>query len=194
MKTLINGFEVKATREATGLRHSELITFLDSKGFSGWTVQRLVALEKSGTVLNEAASREFFRAFEEATAAGDGAGNLALPEPADPRSWEAVRQTPVFAVALDIARQERNSQIQLDQARATLEASDFDFDAGESFSTALRFHRNDNNVLWGAARMLAALVDDDELGALSVLRAELDRQDAGKAEDPYDRWMRAQTR
>jgi hypothetical protein len=231
---LINGFEIKARREVTGLKHGELVKFLDSKGYTGWTVQSLVALEKSGTVLNEAASREFFRAFEEACAAGNGAGELTLPEQfvaepvhqgyrifdrkagcyvtgdgttykfkedaekqaaamneavytpstraLDPRSWEAVRQTPAFAVALDIARQERNSQIKLDQARKVLAAQEGDLadqdEAAENFSTALRFFRNDNNVLWGAARMLAAMVDnDDELGALETLRMTLDVQD-----------------
>lgn len=117
----------------------------------------------------------------------------------DPRSWDAVRQTPAFAVALDIARQERRSQIKLDQARAAVAAITSEcedgYEAADTFTAAHRSFRNDNNVLWGAARMLAAMVDnDDESGALSVLRDELDRQDAGKVEDPYDRWKRAQTR
>lgn len=102
-----------------------------------------------------------------------------------PRSWEAVRQTPVFAVAVDIARQERRSQIRLDQARATLTAIESEcedgYEAGDNYNAARSAYRNDNNVLWGAARMLAAMVDnDDELGALQVLRNELDRQDAGR--------------
>jgi hypothetical protein len=108
-------------------------------------------------------------------------------EAADARSWFAVRQTPAFKVAVDIARQERRSQVKLDQARSKLVAVGGDLvdqeDAADNFSAALRFFRNDNNVLWGAARMLAAMVDnDDELGALQVLRDELDRQDAGRSE------------
>lgn len=120
--------------------------------------------------------------FEEDAEEQAAAMNEALkPEPVDPRSWEAVRQTPAFAVALDIARQERRAQVKLDQARAKLALAaglvDQD-DAAEEFTTVNRFFRNDNNVLWGAARMLAAMVDnDDESGALSVLRDELDRQD-----------------
>jgi hypothetical protein len=109
--------------------------------------------------------------------------------PVDPRSWEAVRQTPAFAVAVDIARQERRSQVKLDQARSKLVAVGGDLvdqeDAADNFSAALRFFRNDNNVLWGAARMLAAMVDnDDELGALQVLRDELDRQDGAGCTEP----------
>lgn len=97
---------------------------------------------------------------------------LAPESDPDPRSWEAVRQTGAFAVALDIARQERVTEIRLAQAR---QQNDDDI-----FSAALRAHRNDNNVLWGAARILATMVNDDELGVLQVLKAELDRQDAGQ--------------
>lgn len=120
----------------------------------------------------------------------------------EPGTWMAVRQTPAFAVALDIARQERRSYLHKQQARQALEGTMIEGAEGliedeaslDFFRGALGAYRNDNNVLWGAARMLAAMVDDDdELGALSVLRAELDRQDAGKVEDPYDRWKRAQT-
>lgn len=269
----INGTEVRERREATGLSRRELIAFLDSKGFTGWTQSSLADLERTGRELDALASAEFFRAFEEAVAAGNGAGELTLPAerldkavaraatryaerdgfisdddlldiandltpgfeypeddydaeiPAEivaardellealyvaltpapeapnfftpeaatgrgsvvcdnSRTWVAVRQTPAFAVALDIARQERRSSIKLDQAREKLALAaglvDQD-DAAENFSTAHRFFRNDNNVLWGAARMLAAMVDnDDELGALQVLRDELDRQDAGQ--------------
>lgn len=125
----------------------------------------------------------------EAVITSDSAGDLAAS--LDPRSWEAVRQTGAFAVALDIARQERNSEIKKNQAAAALDAvtvklpkgvEDSVYDAAhDAFSTALRFYRNDNNVLWGAARVLATLVDDDdELGALQVLRNALDRQDGGE--------------
>jgi hypothetical protein len=198
----ITGTEIKARREATGLRHVELIAFLDSKGFSGWSPQSLAALERSGEMLDELASAEFFRAFEEAVAAGDGAGNLTLPEPADPRSWEAVRQTPAFAVALDIARQERHSYIKKQQARQALEAGVIEGAEGliedeaqlDFFRGALGAYRNDNNVLWGAARILATMVDDDELGVLTVLRAELDRQDGVPASNRVvcqNRWPSA---
>jgi hypothetical protein len=96
-----------------------------------------------------------------------------------PMSWEAVRQTGAFAVALDIARQERNSEIRKNQARAALDAAKTDEDeALDLFRGALAAYRNDNNVLWGAARILATLVDnDDELGALQALRNVLDAQD-----------------
>jgi hypothetical protein len=111
--------------------------------------------------------------------AQDAANELNAPEPG---TWMAVRQTPAFAVAVDIARQERNSQIRLDQARAKLAAIESEcedgYEAGDMFNAARAAHRNDNNVLWGAARMLAAMVDnDDELGALQVLRSVLDAQD-----------------
>jgi hypothetical protein len=82
--------------------------------------------------------------------------------PVEPGSWAAVRRTPAFTAALHFARESLKSEAKLAAAR---EGTDDD-----TFSNALRYHRNDLNVLWGAASVLAALVDnEDVLGAHEVL-------------------------